>query len=370
METLLLAGILESFFFFFLLLLKKNKEQSDKILAGYFLFSAFHIFIYYSEYLNAQNNYEDSWYILLRIPFIFLHGTFIWFYIQSLLRKTFRVLHFLHLIPFLFISILFYFLVYSLPKGIKVLHLTTELYNDTLFYKIFIATFILYYPIYIVWGIRILKNHNNRLLDNYSNTEKVDFRWLKNLLTGVLIQWICIPVFFFLNRFLNFMPFETGNAIIFVFNSLFIFILGFLGIRETNIFKGNEIIIDEPSIVGEENLIIVENSLKGDFEQYIKKAKPYLNSELTITELASGINLPVKLLSKFINETYHQNFFDYINNCRVEEFKKRIETYDFSQFNILSLAFECGFNSKASFNRVFKKITGITPSEYKNQLKS
>ncbi|MBW6492346.1 MAG: AraC family transcriptional regulator [Lentimicrobium sp.] len=96
--------------------------------------------------------------------------------------------------------------------------------------------------------------------------------------------------------------------------------------------------------------------------------KPYLDADLTLPQLATRLQIPSHLLSRVINEKFGLNFFDFINQYRVDELKSKLNNPEFDNLSLLGIAFECGFNSKSAFNRVFKKITGLTPSEFKNQL--
>lgn len=93
-------------------------------------------------------------------------------------------------------------------------------------------------------------------------------------------------------------------------------------------------------------------------------AKVFKNPELTLVELAQILNLHPNSLSQVINSLEHKNFYDYINDHRVEEFKKIVGLPKNQKYTLLALALECGFNSKTTFNRNFKKSTGLSPSEY------
>jgi AraC-like DNA-binding protein len=90
----------------------------------------------------------------------------------------------------------------------------------------------------------------------------------------------------------------------------------------------------------------------------------YLKSDLTLTELSEKSSLPRHLVSQAINTFYNGNFFDLVNDYRVEEFKRQAMSPEKKHLNLLGIALESGFNSKASFYGVFKKKTGLTPSEY------
>ena len=99
------------------------------------------------------------------------------------------------------------------------------------------------------------------------------------------------------------------------------------------------------------------------------KEQLYVNSELTLVELAQILDVYPNNLSQVINTFEQKNFYDYINTKRVELFLKLVAIPENKKYTILSLAFECGFNSKSSFNKYFKKVTNMTPSEYLNLLK-
>ncbi len=96
----------------------------------------------------------------------------------------------------------------------------------------------------------------------------------------------------------------------------------------------------------------------------MENEKLFKNSELTLTQLSQTLNVHPNTLSQVINSVEQKNFYDYINFQRVEEFKKAMALPENQKFTLLSLAFECGFNSKTAFNRNFRKVTGVSPSEY------
>ncbi|MEZ0610292.1 helix-turn-helix domain-containing protein [Fibrella sp. WM1] len=104
--------------------------------------------------------------------------------------------------------------------------------------------------------------------------------------------------------------------------------------------------------------------LKQQVDAFMRRHKPYTNPNLTLAELALRMKLPPHVLSKVINEGYQKNFFDFINQLRIDELKTRLNDPRFRSYTLLSMAFEVGFNSKTAFNRSFKKLTNQTPSEY------
>lgn len=92
--------------------------------------------------------------------------------------------------------------------------------------------------------------------------------------------------------------------------------------------------------------------------------KPYLNMYLNLSELAESLNTYPHYLTQILNTIFYQNFYDFINSYRTDEAKNELINPHNNNLTILAIAYNCGFNSKSSFNRIFKQKTGVTPSEY------
>lgn len=103
---------------------------------------------------------------------------------------------------------------------------------------------------------------------------------------------------------------------------------------------------------------------------FMKKEKPYLDPEINIYQLAKLLNVKKHHLSQVINEKAGINFFDFINEFRVEETKRNLVGGGKQALTLLGVALESGFNSKATFNTAFKKFTGQTPSDFQKSLKN
>ncbi|MDQ2771014.1 MAG: helix-turn-helix transcriptional regulator, partial [Bacteroidota bacterium] len=95
----------------------------------------------------------------------------------------------------------------------------------------------------------------------------------------------------------------------------------------------------------------------------MEQEQPWLEPELTLTELAHRLRTNPGLLSKVINAGCGQNFNDFVNTYRVQEARRKLADARFAHYSLVGVALESGFNSKSTFNRVFRKVTGQAPSE-------
>ena len=101
---------------------------------------------------------------------------------------------------------------------------------------------------------------------------------------------------------------------------------------------------------------------------YMREHKPYLNPELNLSDLAEELEMTRAQLSQVINTGFKKNFNDFVNGFRVAEFKEKLNQGKHKQLSLLGIAYDCGFNSKATFNRVFKKLTLKSPTEFLNSI--
>jgi AraC-like DNA-binding protein len=157
--------------------------------------------------------------------------------------------------------------------------------------------------------------------------------------------------------------------------SVFIILIGYFGLRQKEIFT-NFPVEDFDTLTESKTkyagLVLKETDVAQyaiKIKNYMDTDKPYLDADLTLQQLASSLEIPSHHLSRVVNEKFGYHFFDFINHYRVEEVKIKISDPKFQNYSLLGVAFECGFNSKSAFNRVFKKTTGLTPSEYQKSNK-
>jgi AraC-like DNA-binding protein len=99
--------------------------------------------------------------------------------------------------------------------------------------------------------------------------------------------------------------------------------------------------------------------------QYMESEQPYLDVDLTIHDISTALDIPRHYLTQVINGKLGKNFYTFINEYRIEEVKKLLVDDNYSKYTLTSIAYEAGFNSKSSFNSVFKASTGMTPTQFK-----
>jgi AraC-like DNA-binding protein len=224
--------------------------------------------------------------------------------------------------------------------------------------------------VYVAWSTILLRRHRHAIRDRFSDLHRVNLQWLQVLTFGLGGIWLLV-IFF-------------GNDLLIMCGVvLFVFLIGFFGVRQVDIFRAG---VPEPEPAGPEATgpEAVEPEAVSEKKKYPKSGLTeeaseklhrellalmsgqalYKESELSITDLASKLSVHPNYLSQIINQREGKNFYDFVNGYRVEEFKRLIAIPKNQHLTLLSLAFDCGFNSKSSFNRYFKKATGVTPSQY------
>jgi AraC-like DNA-binding protein len=120
----------------------------------------------------------------------------------------------------------------------------------------------------------------------------------------------------------------------------------------------------EPEVPGPEPETMIDQELKKRLMKFMEENKPYLDPELSLQKLARQLGIQANALSRLINDGTGRNFNDFINVYRVQDMMNMLRSGEQKTQTLLGIAFDCGFNSKATFNRAFKKATGLSPREW------
>ncbi|MNU99111.1 DNA-binding transcriptional regulator MelR [compost metagenome] len=362
-----IVGFSIACFLLLLFLFKKGKELHDYILASWLALIALHLSLHYFHYRGIDLEYPSLLGIILPLPI--LHVVFLYFYTIALTenripRLPVILLHFIPFLTLVALAIPFYRL-----SGAEKVAVFKNGGKGFEWYAVVQLSFILLTAaFYSVVTLLKIRKHRKSIQDYLSNTDKRMLRWLEYLTIGLGIIWLLVLFF--------------EDNVIFGGVTVFVLFIGFFGINQVSIFipttprnqseQPNPIIVDpeEESPVKKEKYAksgLEQNQVSiimKQLEELMAHDKPFKESELTLNELAKRMNLNPNQLSQVINSETGKTFYHYINTYRINEFLYLLSLPENKKFTFLSLAYDCGFNSKTTFNKYFKLHTGKTPSEY------
>ncbi len=374
MKYIFLIAAFNALFFAFLILQKK-KAIHDKILICWLIYLGFYTGVYalFSNKLFIEFHLLSASFISL----LLLHGPFLFLYISALIDQKFqfnreKLLHFIPFILFnLFIVIASFFP--EISEGIRLDHVESE-HGTPLLFNLFLILTVLSGPSYFILSILLFKKLDINIFNYFSSYENVNLNWLRKLVYIFGFIWTVLMIFATVHHVFHMFSWIFCAHGLSLSLSAFIILIGYYGLKQKEIF------IQYPDLNTKE---VTEPKTKyagiflkeTDVEHYVSKLKlfmaaekPYLEANLSLPELANKLEIPSHHLSRVINEHFGVNFFDFVNQYRIEEVKSRISNPEFENLSFLGIAYDSGFNTKSAFNRVFKKMTGFTPSEYKNKI--
>lgn len=372
MEVIFISGIFMSLFIDLLLLTKKNKMMSDKILAVWIAVISVHLLGFYLYQAGYWEKYSHL--IGTTAPIPLFHGPLLYLYILYALRSEnrFRALDYLHFVPgitaYLYMSRFFFF--YSPEEKIQVVK---GLLNDFSTFSIVLLLVILISGItYAIFSYRLTIWYKKRIKDRFSYSEGISLKWLRYCILSMGLIFLSAIIVFGLRDGLNITFSFNPEYIFYIILIVLIFYIGFFGIKQENIFVSSPVIENEKKAKEEKkykNSGVKDNKASEMYKNllaYMQKERPYLQPKLSLSELAQKLDLSTNQLSQIINQQAGVNFYDFVNKYRVEEFLQQAEKN--RNYSILALALDSGFNSKSSFNYIFKKQKGLSPSQYLNKI--
>lgn len=370
MDALFISGIFMSFFISFLLLTKKHKALSDRILAIWVTIIGLHLLNYYINQLGYWEKYPHL--VGVAAPFPLLHGPLLYLYTLYSLRSdaTFRKIDYLHFTPvvlvYIYMSRFFFF--YTVEE--KAMLDRGEIDDFSVFTMVLLIAFIVSGITYPILAYRLTRKHKQKIDNNFSFEEGITLNWLRNCIMAIGVVYVVVMVIIVMRQGLGYQFSFNADYIFYTILILFIFYLGYFGIRHQDMFTHNsdEQKVTQPAAKDEQKY--KKSGLKEDLASelhqrlldYMQREKPYLEPKLTLAGLAKQLGISTNQLSQIINQKEQKNFHDFVNFYRVEEFIGLAEKNP--QFSLLALALDAGFNSKSSFNSIFKKQKGLTPSQF------
>lgn len=366
-------GAINAFFFAILIFSKKQKSLADKILGWWLIVMGLQV-LYPFFYLSNLSKYQQL--IGYEAGISVLHPAGLFFYVKAVVGKLKINKEIVLILLFLVVSMISIFGFMSLmPEDRTAIFLEDNFlrYFDTkgkILVIFFVSSYMILYVFFLAKSNHILKKHRKKIRNIYSNSEKIDLRWLRKLVLFFYAAYSATIIAFSLS-FVTGISVAYTDYVYYLLTVVFIFFLGFWGHQQGSVFSLNSGSLKTNPVKNEQltnqNGLSYKNEAAA-LEKIMTNKMPYLEPVLTIHDLAELIGMPSHQLSKVIHKEFGKNFYEYINHYRIESFKEMILAEKYKSFTILAVAYECGFNSKSAFNRIFKETTGITPREYKMQV--
>lgn len=350
-QALLLAVALVS--------IKGGHKTANRLLAAFALAIAALV----GGHILVSTHYIELYPHLTRInhPFDFLVAPLLYLYIRTLLtRNPLSKRDLLHFAPFV-LCILYLIPYYLQSSEYKLASYVSPQYAQ--WYYVRSALTLLLAVVYLTCIVLMLIKYTRKIKRESSPAERaILFQARFLVFTFLALLLIAILRYLFDLRFPAYMRYT--NLILPLAATLFVYTMAYFGLRK---LEWPEMETATPAKKYERSNLTPERS-----ERYLKKLldlmeteKPYTDGDLTIQKLAERLMIPAQHLSQTINERLNQSFSEFINTYRVEEAKRQLLDAKKKHYSILAIAEEVGFNSKSSFNAVFKKHTNITPSEFR-----
>ncbi|MEP0009578.1 MAG: helix-turn-helix domain-containing protein [Balneola sp.] len=373
MSVIFFLGAVHGLMLTFLLVSKKVNQLSNRILAALML--VFTIDLAMAALLSVGLHQSYPHVIGLDFSITLLYGPLLYLYSVTLIKGNERLTlaQKKHFIPFILLTL--YFLPFYFKSGETKLSLLSET-GELQYGSEWITHFKVVYSLaYLPFIIRDLYEYRKKIRANYSTLEKRNLDWLQGFVLAGTLLGITAGVLYTVSSFSDLLSEYTDFTLL--ASTIFVYSIGYMGLKQAEFFTpiGRE----EKQAPKEEKPRQESYTRSGLNEEQgkelhqqlcalMEKERPYLRSDLNLAELAGLMNISTHNLTEVINTFADASFYDFVNSYRVENVKQAIKDPEFQNYTLLGIGLESGFNSKSSFNSVFKKHTGLTPSQYKKSL--
>lgn len=280
-------------------------------------------------------------------------GPLIYFYTRSFTNGNFKFQkrHLIHFVPVLLQAALYFFLFF---QDYEYKNWYWHNWHRPLTYRIeFVGTFASL-AIYTIVSLYFLRKYQTWLKNNLSESSKLTLNWLRIVLGGFFL----LSIFWLIEVIMR--------EVFTVYNDYTVLTLGVLTLLLTigGLLQEKTKDFIVPSEISKE--IVINDEVLNTIKFRMEEHKDFLNPTLTLKEFAQICKLPSRTISEHINHGLGKTFHDFVNEYRVQAVKAKLNTDAKDNFTLESIAYDCGFNSKATFNRIFKKFTGKSPGRWNN----
>lgn len=351
-------GIFLAFFLALLSLFKRGRSAADLTLGIWLMIMGCHTAFFYFTFTHDLLDYPHL--LGLDVPMPFLHNPLFYCYVLALIKP--KKLTAQLLLMHFSLPILIYLLL--MPLFLASTSYKMDLIRRGVVFvtlsRLLITFMALSTAAYAYLIQKELKSYRAGLTQALSARDRQQLAWINIIFYTMIGAWLITLL-------------TEVEVYIFGALSCLVILIGYFGIKKVGVFTNRENSEEDqtPALVPQKDKKKYSNSglnaagikaLQQQLLELMAQEKPFLNPELTLSELASQLQTHPNYLSQVLNDELGANFYDYINALRVEEFKRLVALPENQKYTLLALAHQSGFNSKASFNRNFKKVTQESPS--------
>lgn len=356
----------------FLLSVKTKQKTSNALFATFLIITAIDL----SGPLLSLVVQNPSNLGMLRNTLAFIQIPVFYLYVLSVCYSDFKLKpkYLLHLLPFLLANVILLPRFYLVNVASKI-NLLQNRQNviELQFSHILFHTQII---VYLIAVFMLLRKTKKIYLENYTGANIKSYKWLFQFTTVLTILYLIALV----KNIFKFSEYEYISEWVnsgLLFFQLFITCWYLLkALNNPSLFRNIDSklkLVADIILENKDSEPLVGNKKKQEetlskLQQFMVSEKPFLNPSLTIQDIATTIQIPTRELSILINHELDQHFYDFVNSYRIEHAKEILKDNTKSKLTILEILHEVGFNSKSSFNTAFKKHTGKTPTEFRNNI--
>lgn len=338
---------------------KKGKQSANHLLSAIILLFAISL-VYYVAYWTQYINYiHRAFGIVLLFPMLI--GPLFLGYFHQLNGRTFEQKDWLHYLPFTLVFVWYAPIYFNIETSALSRSVTNALYSrESMLLRVILLN--VHVVAYCVYLFRYLRKQQQLSLEGDDLTYS-KLKWMRKSAYCYLGFSLSFVSYYLLVHTIDFNI--MYDYAISASMTIFIYTVGYMGYRQPEMMAGYA---EETGKYAKSGL----NAQKAEaytahLLQYMKNEQPYLSPEFKLGDLAGALQISRHHLSQIINERIGLSFSDFVNRYRVEEAQRLLASADYQDVKILAVAFDAGFNTKASFYNAFKKATGISPSEYRKQ---
>lgn len=374
LEPVLYICLVQSLFAGIVIVSKRPQQLADRYIGAW-------LFIIGIESALALVNINLIDRLPYKLPFLvvpLVYGPILLLYVRSLIREQvrFELQNLLHFIPFLVLLGLT-FLFREDPERTRYLPLVKITLTDA--GRIVInALLFISLTTYSVLVYILLTKHRKKIKERFSfKSGRITLNWLLFVSITVYVSYILTFLSASIQLFYISLPFDP-KIFSFFGLTLISFAFSFYGYRQAAIYHQEAHMVPHIAIQpDQENQKYKKSGIEpGKLKKYARSIEEimqtdqlFLNPELTLDDVSQALGISRHHLTQAFNTELKMSFYTYINSLRINAFLTLIEDTRYQHFTLLAIAYECGFNSKSTFNSVFKRIKGITPSQYLNTRK-